>query len=232
MAKDAGNENLGKCKICQQSETMSDMEAHVKTHISAGDADTHYILRIDDRGAFWMYIQVYGNALLRTIDKFLRQEWLECCGHMSAFTIHDTSYYSHSGMGKGMNVKLQNILRDGDVFKHEYDFGTTTTLRLSVVSARISPAVVGKRGIQVLAVHDLVKFVCAVCNAPTKYVCNECSSTLCKSCAHGHGCDEDSLIYAVQSPRVGLCAYDSGPATLFREGTSTHYVPGGWYAIE
>ena len=146
MVKDAGNESLGTCKICRQSETMSGMKAHVKTHISTDDKDTHYILRIDDRGAFWMYIQVYGNSLLRTIDKFLRQEWLECCGHASAFTVHNIRYYSDSGMGKGMNVKLHNILKDGDVFMHEYDFGTATTLRLSVMSAKVSPAVVGKRG--------------------------------------------------------------------------------------
>ena len=231
MAEGGYNGGLGKCKICLQSETMSGMEAHVKTHMSEGK-DTHYILRIDDGGPFWMYIQAYGNSLLRTMDKFLRQEWLECCGHASAFTVHDTAYHSDSRMGKGMNVKLQNILKDGDVFIHEYDFGSTTTLRLSVISAKASPAVAGKRGIQVLAVHDPVEFKCAVCNATTKQVCNECSRLMCGSCAYNHGCDKDSLHYAVQSPRVGVCAYDSHPATLFREGTSTHYVPSGWYPIE
>ena len=232
MTEDIGSgdllmRSLGTCKICQKSGTMSDLEAHAKTHISKTDKDTHYIIRIDDGEIFWMHIQAYGNSLLRTLDKFLRQEWLECCGHPSAFTINDIVYHSNANMGKGMNVKLRNILEESTVFMHEYDFGSTTTLRLTVVSAKVPPAVVGKRGIQVLAIHDPVKFGCAVCQADARKVCSTCGETLCASCAPKHECGEDLQLDVVQSPRMGVCAYNNNPATLHREGTSTHYA-GEW----
>lgn len=220
--------SLGKCKICQKSGTMSDLEAHTKTHISKDNKDTHYIIRIDDGEVFWMYIQAYGNSLLRTLDKFLRQEWLECCGHSSAFTVNGIAYHSDTNMGKGMNVKLRNIVEEGTVFMHEYDFGSTTTLRLTAVSAKVPPAVVGKRGIQALAVHDTVKFGCVVCQADARKVCSACGETLCKPCARKHECGEDLQLDVVQSPRMGVCAYNSHPATLHREGTSTHYA-GEWF---
>ena len=237
MAEDTGSgvwlmKSLGRCKICQKSGTMPDLEAHTKTHTSKGDKDTHYIIRIDDGQMFWMYIQVYGNSLLRTLDKFLRQEWLECCGHYSTFTVNDVTYNSSASLGKGMNVKLRNILEEGTVFVHEYDFGSPTVLRLTVVYAKVPPAVVGKRGIHVLVVHDPVKFECAACGADARKVCSDCGQTLCMSCAPKHGCGEDLLLDAVQSPRMGVCAYNSHPATLHRDGTSTHYVEtGGWVYV-
>jgi len=30
---------------------------------------------------YWMYLEVDGTAKLKAIDKFLRDTWLECCGH-------------------------------------------------------------------------------------------------------------------------------------------------------
>ena len=36
---------------------------------------------------YWMYLEVPANTILRRLDNFLRDTWVECCGHMSMFVI-------------------------------------------------------------------------------------------------------------------------------------------------
>jgi hypothetical protein len=34
---------------------------------------------------YWLFLDIALNATLEDLDAFLRQIWLECCGHMSGF---------------------------------------------------------------------------------------------------------------------------------------------------
>src|SRR5215213_6721511 len=43
---------------------------------------------------YWMFVEVDGRSKLKVIDNFLRDTWLECCGHLSSFTIKGTRYES------------------------------------------------------------------------------------------------------------------------------------------
>ena len=43
---------------------------------------------------YWMFVEVDGRSKLKAIDKFLRDTWLECCGHLSSFTIKGQEYES------------------------------------------------------------------------------------------------------------------------------------------
>ena len=36
---------------------------------------------------YWMHLAVPAASPLERVDAFLRKIWLECCGHLSAFTI-------------------------------------------------------------------------------------------------------------------------------------------------
>ncbi|MFA4956297.1 MAG: hypothetical protein WC556_04900 [Candidatus Methanoperedens sp.] len=89
---------------------------------------------------YWMYIEVPANSLLRGLDTFLRDTWVECCGHLSAFSINgrrfmvDTDEYFKED--KSMNYLLEKVLRPGKEFSYEYDFGSTTYLDLKVISER------------------------------------------------------------------------------------------------
>ena len=47
--------------------------------------------------AYWIHIAAHVQAKLDDLDGFLRDIWLECCGHMSAFTIDGVTY---SGFGR------------------------------------------------------------------------------------------------------------------------------------
>ena len=216
----------GTCWVCERSIAASRMGPHLKTHIPATGKGTHYIISVSG-GKFWMFLQLPGNYTLEKIDTFLRDEWLDCCGHLSQFEIGGVDYdvdpssaeYSNP---KSMNHKLSSVLKQGAVFTHEYDFGTTTELKLSVKAALVPPPV-PLEGMVVLAVHDKVRFNCDVCGGEATKVCGYCSmytpgSLLCDKCVKEHPCcvedRECVLLDAVQSPRVGMCAYDFGPVSL------------------
>lgn len=226
--------SMGWCKICEHKATEIDMVDHIKKHIPDEKGDSHYIISISDGSLFWMCIQVYGNSLLKSMDKFLRREWMECCGHLSVFVIDNTEYLVSLQPGyksKSMNYKIRNILKEDMTFSYEYDFGTTTHLQMTVVSAKIMPIAKG-RGIQVLAIHDPVRFNCAECGRRAIWACSVCCDMevgmLCKSCGRVHKCGEDMLLPVVQSPRMGSCSYKSGPLTLHNEGTGTQPYYGYW----
>jgi len=88
-------------------------------------------------------MQVKDNATLSDLDSFLRDIWLECCGHLSAFEIDET-YYENNVDDNNFSLfrreakdmsksKLKDELSVRLVFKHDYDFGSETTLKLEVV---------------------------------------------------------------------------------------------------
>lgn len=160
-------------------------------------------------GPFWVYFEVSAKATLENVDSFLRDIWLECCGHLSLFTIGDVRYASspqNEFDDKSMRVMLKNVLSPGMSFVHEYDFGTTTTLGLKCVSVRNGRHV---KGIAVLARNDLPKFECSICKSPAKKICTECDreGLLCAGCAKKHECGEDMLLPVVNSPRMGMCGF-------------------------
>src|SRR5712691_3458955 len=43
---------------------------------------------------YWMHLEMPASDDLADLDDFLRAIWLECCGHLSEFTIGGTSYSS------------------------------------------------------------------------------------------------------------------------------------------
>src|SRR3990172_9789183 len=72
------------------------------------------------------YLLMPEEAKLKGLDKYLRKTWLECCGHLSQFRIGRNITIA---MGK----KLGDILEPSMEFLYDYDFGSTTTLKVSVV---------------------------------------------------------------------------------------------------
>ena len=65
-----------------------------------------------------MFIEMQETATLEDLDSFLRDIWLECCGHLSAFNIYGTNYdvmpNENSFWGepsKSMKYKLKNLYR-------------------------------------------------------------------------------------------------------------------------
>ena len=97
----------------------------------------------------------------------------------------------------------------GQTCSYEYDYGTTTELKLKVISEREVEA--KGKAIQVLARNTPPLILCNVCGKPATEVCAQCiyddEGWLCDDCAEEHECGEEMLLPVVNSPRVGMCAY-------------------------
>lgn len=170
---------------------------------------------------YWMNIELLGDASLGELDAFLRAEWLECCGHLSAFTIKEQMYsvYPEGGFldDLGMDHKLEQVLAPGMEFAHEYDFGSTTHLTLKVVAVR--EGMVRGRPIDILAQNQPPAIKCAVCGEPATQVCSQCiwegsAAWLCDEHAAAHECGEEMFLPVANSPRVGVCGY-TGPGDVW-----------------
>lgn len=177
---------------------------------------------------YWIHFEALESVDLRMLDAFLRDLWLECCGHMSAFTIAQQRYIAPSqGVmreygDRSMDVPLKDILLPGMRFLHEYDFGSTTELMLEVVAHNAAQAKPGS-AVQLLARNDPLDFRCRVCKHPAATICLECQEEAeepedieqiyyCDQCIENrteHTHDDESLrLPIVNSPRMGVCGYE------------------------
>jgi len=152
---------------------------------------------------YWLHLKVASNSRLEDLDGFLRYIWLECCGHLSAFS------YQRSELGMGR--KLKDVLRPGMELLHEYDFGTTTELLVKVLGEYEGP-MEKNEPVQILSRNEAPEILCDGCGkAPAVQVCTGCqwdgAGWLCQACAEDHECGEDMQLPVVNSPRVGVCGY-------------------------
>lgn len=221
-----GHMSKGKCSFCNATFSKAAMTKHLescKQRKTASETSAerrnlqkaksfHLVVEGRYLPEYWMHLVVPSNAMLKDLDNFLRDIWLECCGHLSAFTIEGTRY-SISPMReyneRAMKVALGDVLSSGMKFYHEYDFGTTTELVLRVISELESES--KGKSIQLLARNEPPSIACESCGKIATQVCTECifsgKGWLCDECALGHECGEDMLLSVVNSPRVGMCGY-------------------------
>lgn len=176
---------------------------------------------------YWMHLEAPAQITLQELDAFLRRTWLECCGHLSAFTIkgqrfdhvlfdddlEDTfrSMFDTVPKDRDMSVKLADIFRPGLALEYEYDFGSTTALKLRVV-AEYESAAQGK-ALKFLARNDPPHINCGSCRERlATQVCSVClysgEGWVCDECAEDHVCGEDYFLPVLNSPRTGVCGYE------------------------
>ncbi|HYX49716.1 MAG TPA: hypothetical protein VE843_08230, partial [Ktedonobacteraceae bacterium] len=266
---------------------------------------------------YWMHVEMSASDTLEDLDYFLRDIWLECCAHLSEFTIGGTSYssepedyfyFAESATGEEMEIEeeeeeeefnidellqtlppeyikllpknflselrkfetvddlvtylketllaipkkgvphskeewdeyqeryfqsqvleallemvedrsldipLEKLLKVGQKFFYEYDFGSSTELSLKVVSERegvIQNQDEAEDDIEIIARNIEPVMLCKVCGKPAKFVVagyfNVEENAFCsRKCVKKSGEDVDMLLPVVNSPRVGVCAY-------------------------
>jgi hypothetical protein len=302
-------------KYCKQraSEITSELEstlAQKKTRLF------HMLVEGRYNPQYWMHLEMAASDTLADLDYFLRDIWLECCGHLSEFTFGGTSYssepedYFYFGDGatdeeiemevveekefnadellqdfppeylkmlpqnflsefqkfesiddlvlylketlnsipkkgvphsqeewdayreryfqsqvleailemvedRSLDVYLEKVLKVGQKFSYEYDFGSSTDLTLKVLSER--EGVIQNRDededtIEILARNIEPVILCKVCGKPAKFIVGGYfdvgENALCsKKCVKKSGEDVEMLLPVVNSPRVGVCAY-------------------------
>ena len=220
----------GGCKYCGKEYTKAAMMKHLTTCAdrkaswekdASGEKQAGYFsLAIEGTYLkdYWLMIEIRDDATLKNLDQFLREIWLECCGHLSDFRINGVLYdvepQKSMGWGlpkKGMNCKLKSVLETGMVFEHEYDFGSTTELTIRVFDHREGG--MQKDKIKIMARNRPIEWICSECGEKAAtVVCTECldedSGFFCDDCKKDHDCDEEMLMRICNSPRFGVCGYE------------------------
>lgn len=220
----------GKCKFCGKEYTVSYMNKHLaacEKRMERLEAKTgghlcgYYDLLITPsyNHDYWLFIEICESATLEYLDLFLRDIWLECCGHLSAFEINGIRYESYPDNdfiwgipAKSMNCKLGSILKEGMAIGYEYDFGSTTELTITVVNYRMKRQ--SKEKLTILSRNNPHVHICSECGRkPAVVICTECAwegpeeGFLCEDCMKDHECGEDMLLDVCNSPRMGVCGY-------------------------
>jgi len=336
----------GICKYCKGEFDKAKMTQHLKhckeraVAIAAGVGDGakqkrrlfHILAEGRYNPQYWMHLEIPAPELLFTLDRFLRDVWVECCGHLSAFEIGGISYsdepedFSFEIVGaevqgeedevvedededededeeeyedlspeelaeeigkfldeeppemrnmipgelqvelrkprsrddlvaflkerlnsmpkrislftsenveeqrslyfqkstlkflldmaedRSLDVPLEKVLKVGQKFTYEYDFGSTTELNLRVLSERDGVVREGEEDdpVTILAINVPPVILCKVCGKPATKVAggyyNVEENAYCNKCARRSE-DADMMLPVVNSPRVGVCGY-------------------------
>jgi ribosomal protein L37AE/L43A len=200
--------STGNCYLCGSTLGKTAMKNHLfKIHAEGGKQKCS-LLKIEgawDKG-YWLYVDVPVDKTLEHVDIFLRKIWLECCGHMSAFSLPG----SYGGINMGLEIEAFDI---GEQLLHRYDFGTTTeTLITFVGNTTRKPQ---KSPVRLLARNTPPIFKCEKCGEPATYIDTESNESVfyCEECGDELGGGE-FFLPVVNSPRMGECGYEGEQDTF------------------
>jgi len=215
----------GTCLYCGRELTRRGATRHLsacperravieRSERSTGLDEKLYHLRAQDKwwDQFWLDLEMRGSATLQDLDIYLRAIWLECCGHMSRFSL--------SGWGSDdipMERTISQVFQPGLTILHTYDFGTESNTLIKAIGSREGKPTT-PYPIALMVRNKMPQHTCIECEKPATWLCIEC---LIEHEVWGSLCDDHVLSHPhdnygepvplVNSPRVGMCGY-VGPA--------------------
>ena len=210
----------GMCRACGYVGTKASMTKHQATcaERQPSDGPTHEVYRFRVSGtylpAYWLDVELTTTATLDDLDGFLRGIWLECCGHLSSFTIgpqDDFDSFEPKRIKQPPLTKLD--LHAGDKFGYTYDFGSSTDLTVQVQAHEsVGGKATGK--VKLLARNLPLVLVCSVCGGAAKWAhsweYDEATGNPLLYCGRHGKTTRDEQLGVVNSPRMGVCAYEGG----------------------
>lgn len=201
------------CNICHGFYAKSGIQRHVgacaKKYVESDkSADSSYLFKITDkyRTDYFLHVLISDKARLEHLDTFLRDIWLECCGHMSSF---------RQGRDELEMDEYVESLTHTKKTEYTYDFGSSTDL---IIEFKKEFHGTQEHLIKLVARNAAIKVPCHRCEKKdAKYICTEClyggdEVIFCEDCVKKHTKkyhdDEEYMIsHFVNSPRTGVCAY-------------------------
>jgi len=219
-------QSRGQCAFCKQTYAKGGITRHLQACQAREEAQAAVNGRLKPARLFhlvaeglydpdyWLHLEIPASLTLEELDQFLRDIWLECCGHLSMFEIagqrytqiFDDGFFSED---KPMTAKLGQVFSPGLEMEYEYDFGSSTLLKLKVMDERSGKA--SKKGVQIMARNTPPDIRCVVCGKPATQVCALCiyegTGWVCDEHTKNHECGDEYFLPVVNSPRVGVCAY-------------------------
>lgn len=236
----------GKCYYCGKEISRASVTKHLKSCLKKEEYQNKvklerkrrknlFLLQVSYKynpDDYWMFISIDENSSLRELDIFLRDVWVECCGHLSVFKIegidYDVDVESANEYGlifekeyESMDVKIKNVLREGLTFSYEYDFGDTTHITIKVLGKQKGYQL---SRIEIMARNNPKEYKCSKCGNKARFYCYECSNYYCEECIENDrsNCYHE-IIYEIiegqNSPRCGVCGY------VYNEKGEDEYLP-------
>jgi len=184
---------------------------------SAGKSQSNFCHVEVEANEMFLHLLVKGDAPMKTIDGFLRDIWLECCGHLSGF--------GHKNFKIKMKDRVEDVFQPKVKIYHDYDYGTTTRVFLN---AKKQYKLNLKEQIILLSRNEPLKLMCTLCEIePAINLCSVCCyqemAFFCRKCSKKHAktCedfDDYAKMPVVNSPRMGECGYTGGRIDTKRDG--------------
>ena len=222
------NKLPGYCFFCENTYDKRGISRHLKSCKARKEAEAAekgkrerlFQIRVESPyvSDYWLDIEMAANNTLDGLDSFLRDVWLECCGHLSQFTINDVYYISHldpsspfGGWRKehDMNISLAKTLPMNKKIRYEYDLGSTTGLTIKVMAERQGSLPRGKK-VRFLSRNFAPAYLCSVCQKETATWVNVFdyeAGIFCDQHAKEHQNWSEGFLPLVNSPRAGVCGY-------------------------
>ena len=214
----------GACTFCNRKMTGNGMAKHLsacpkrKETLEERDQQARkkeniYHLKIQDSWLkdFWLHLEMRGSATLKDLDSYLRTIWLECCGHLSQFSVGGPR-----GEEIAMDTKASDLFQPGLDLTHIYDFGDSSETQIKVITVREGKPL-SDHPIYLMARNELPEVETCACGKPGAWLCMDCGddedevALLCTLHAKDKEHKDHTLIPIINSPRTGRCGYD-GPA--------------------
>jgi hypothetical protein len=210
----------GKCVYCDKTFLQTGIVKHLKSHLAASEranASTGIAIHLSIvADKMFLQLLVNGSATFKELDGFLRDIWVDCCGHLSGFS------YQHTKIA--MRSRLQDVLTGNITIRYDYDFGDTTTFYCKVVGIY---HLTMNEPLVLLSRNEPLKIKCSLCNKkPAVAICSvhmyEDEYLFCESCARKHEkvCEDfagHARLPVINSPRMGVCGYTGGEIDLERD---------------
>lgn len=228
LKKQSGSRS-GVCLACGQVMAKSGIPRHLEScekrrekwalrPTGRGKIRSTFLVMLSIEGRYnpeyWIRIEIPSDARLLHLDRFLRDFWLECCGHLSAFNEEIATPPSKRKYPEpiAMGVTIAQAFAPERPVFYTYDFGSSTELVLTAVGIREAQARDGRA--RVLARNLPPEIPCYFCGKPATQVAAEIAhepeAWVCDAHVKKLSPDLEFLLPVTNSPRVGVCAY-SGP---------------------
>ncbi|MFW5835926.1 MAG: hypothetical protein ACOCVK_00795, partial [bacterium] len=205
-----------RCRFCGKHYANAGIARHVaackaRSALDGQTAVFSHLSVVDPHDAdYRLDLLVRPRTTLAELDEYLREIWLECCGHLSIFRIGDVCFTSNPDAFYGErsdDVALSNLPGVTDIH-YEYDLGSTTELRIRIL-APVEHAD-SDSGIVLAARNDPPTIECS-CGAEAiaidRYAGFGGDAFLCESCVQADDLDTEGLAPLTNSPRMGVCGY-------------------------
>jgi hypothetical protein len=129
-------ENSGTCFVCQETVDIDYAMHHLQNcglpRVSL-KTEQVFVIRVITEDKFWMFIEAAGATTLTNLYLFLRNNWFECCGHMSEFIVDGVDSDSNY-----MDKTLNDMFVYGKKFHYEHNAGEPMRVSGEVVAVRSS----------------------------------------------------------------------------------------------